>query len=355
MPHSAFLGNVIKEAVKEQAADILFTFGCPPTLKVIGGMHKLDKLGDMTDGDLRSLVESILPKVKLQTLETDRQVDLAYADGPHRFRVNAFYQRGHLSIVMRYVKEKIPTLDDLGLPETMRDIVKNDNGLILLVGPTGSGKSTSMAAMIDHINSQFSKHVITLEDPIEYVYDNKQSIIEQREIGVDAISFPAALRSALREAPDVILLGEMRDLESISTAVTVAETGHLVLSTIHANSAAGCIDRMIDMFPPESKEQVRIQLADILLGVFNQRLVPRADGNGSVAIVEAMLSTSAVKNAIRTANTSQLPNVIQTGSKDGMFLMDDLLVRSVKKGEITRDSALTYANNLAEVRKQLTA
>jgi twitching motility protein PilT len=207
--------------------------------------------------------------------------------------------------------------------------------------------------MVDYINKTADKHIITLEDPIEYVYEDKQSLIEQREIGTDAVSFPAALRSALRESPDVILLGEMRDLESVSSAVTVAETGHLVLSTVHANSAAGSIDRIIDIFPGESKDQIRIQLADILLAVFNQRLVPRVDGTGSVVITEVMMATNAVRNAIRTANNSQLPNIIQTGSSDGMFLLDDLLAKAVSRGDITKEAALAVANDRTELKKQL--
>jgi twitching motility protein PilT len=353
MGKSAFLNSIVKEAIKQEASDVLLTFGSVPILKVEGKLVRLKSLGALTDSDLEGLISEVLPKSRQDALRQDRQIDLAYAQGEHRFRVNAFYQRSHISIVMRYVRSTIHSIDELGLPEVLKDIVANDNGLILMVGPTGSGKSTSLAAMIEHINTNAEKHIITLEDPIEYVYEGKQSIIEQREIGLDVPSFPAGLRSALREAPDVILLGEMRDLESVSSAITVAETGHLVLSTVHANNAAGTIDRIIDIFPPEGKEQIRIQLADILLGVFNQRLIPRADGNGSMVIVETMIATSAVRNAIRTANSAQLPNIIQTSAADGMYLLDDLLIKAVKRGEITKESALAFANDRTEVRKQL--
>lgn len=332
------------------ASDIILSAGSVPVLKVNDKLVRL-KEAVLTDDAIHSVVSEILPAAKLKTLEEERQVDLAYGQEGARFRVNVFYQRGHLTVVMRYVKSDIRTLEQLGLPSLLKELVQNDNGLILMVGPTGSGKSTTLAAMVDHINKTAEKHVITIEDPIEYVYTNDLSLIEQREVGVDAVSFPAALRSALREAPDVILLGEMRDLESVSTAITVAETGHLVLSTIHANSAPGTIDRIIDIFPPEQKDQIRIQLADILLAVLNQRLVPRADGSGLQVMLEIMVANSAVKNAIRTANAAQLPTIMQTGANDGMVLLDDLLVRAAKHGEITKETALAYANDRDEVRK----
>jgi twitching motility protein PilT len=347
------LPEIIKEAVVRNAADIILSAGCPAALKMGGALIRLESYGILNDDMLHGIASEIMPHAKLATLEAERQVDLAYASGEHRFRVNVFHQRGHLAIVMRCVKNSILTIDELGLPSLLKDLVENDHGLILMVGPTGSGKSTTLAAMVDQINQTQEKHIITIEDPIEYVYQNKQSIIQQREIGVDATSFPAALRSALREAPDVILLGEMRDLESIATAITVAETGHLVLSTIHANNAPGTIDRIIDIFPAEQKEQIRIQLADILIAVLNQRLVPRADGEGMTVMLEVMVATTAVKNAIRTANSAQLPTVMQTGSADGMVLLDDQLIKAAKRGVITKEVAMAYANDRIEVKKGL--
>jgi twitching motility protein PilT len=347
------LSLIVAAAVKANAADILLVNNCVPTLKADGKLVRLDTFGVLGDNEITALIKSILSEAKLKELQENRQTDLAYTQDGARFRMNVFYQRSHLSVVMRYVRSAIRTVDELGLPQIVKDLVANDSGLILMVGPTGSGKSTSLAAMIDHVNANFDKHIITLEDPVEYLYENKQSIIEQRELGTDALSFPAALRSALREAPDVILLGEMRDLESISTAVTVAETGHLVLSTIHANTAWGTIDRIIDIFPEGAKEQIRIQLADILIAVLNQRLVPKADGSGSMAVIETMIANSAVRNAIRTGNNSQLPNIIQTSSSEGMYLMDDLLVKAVRHDEITKESALAYAHDRAEMHKTL--
>jgi twitching motility protein PilT len=322
-------------------------------LKVDGALQRLEQFGLLSDHDLTALVNELVPAAKRKELTEQLQVDFAYAQGDARFRVNCFVQRGHPSLVLRYVRSEIRSIDELGLPELVKELVGNDNGLILMVGPTGSGKSTSLAAMVDHINANFEKHIITIEDPVEYVYGNQRSVVEQREIGVDAVSFPSALRAVLREAPDVILLGEMRDLESISAAITVAETGHLVLSTIHANSAPGTIDRIIDVFPSGQKDQVRVQLADILLGVINQRLVPKADGNGSTLIIEVMLTSSAVANAIRTGNSAQLPTIIQTSAAEGMCLLDDALLRAVRKGEISKENALAFASNRTEMRKEL--
>ena len=350
---SSLLSQVVGEAIKREAADIIFSFETVPCLKIDGRLEHLITLSPLTDSDLKEIVTEILPASKVQELGEKRQVDLAYAQAEARFRVNVFYQRGHLSVVMRYIRSHIRTIDELGLPLLVRELVANDSGLILLVGPTGSGKSSTLAAMIEEINATQEKHIITIEDPIEYLYKNKLSVIQQREVGLDAISFGAALRSTLREAPDVILLGEMRDLESISAAVTVAETGHLVLSTIHANTAPGTVDRIIDSFPEGSKEQIRIQLADILVGVLNQRLVPKADGSGSQLVVEVMLANSAVRNTIRTGNSAQLPTVIQTSAGEGMCLLDDELVKAVKRGDVMREVALDYAIDRTGMHKAL--
>jgi twitching motility protein PilT len=355
MAKPSILPAIIDEAVRQEAADIVFSFNCAPALKKDGKLTRLEKFGALTDQDMVAIVSEVLPAGKAEELKGQRQSDFAFSHGTARFRVNVFYQRGHLSMVMRYVKNKIRTIAELGLPDLVKDLCDTDNGLILMVGPTGSGKSTSLAAMLEYVNETFEKHIITVEDPIEYVYENKQSIVQQRELGVDAVSFPAALRSSLREAPDVILMGEMRDQESIAAAITVAETGHLVFSTIHANSAVGTIDRIIDVFPAGQKDQIRIQLADILLAVLNQRLVPKADGTGSMLVLEVMLASSAVRNAIRTGNSAQLPNVIQTSASEGMVLLDDVILRLLRKGEITKETALAYAADRNEMKKAISA
>ena len=346
-----FLKEIIEEAISKNASDIVLSFDCLPALKFEGKMIELEKYSKLSDSVLEALVGEIIPAGKKATLQTERQADFAYSNTA-RFRVNVFYQQGHLSIVMRYIQERVRTMEDLKLPDVIKDLVANDNGLLLVVGPTGSGKSTTLAAMIEHLNTTTEKHIITVEDPVEYLYKSDKCIIDQREIGSDAVDFPSALRSALREAPDVVLLGEMRDLESISTAITIAETGHLVLSTIHASSSVGSIDRIIDIFPEGSKDQVRIQLADVLIGVINQRLVPTIDG-GVKLITEIMVANSAIKNAIRTSNSAQIPSVIQNSSSEGMHLLDDLLIKQVNEGEISKDTALEYAQDRAVMRKEL--
>lgn len=352
MPQS-ILDSSVEAAIKQNAADIIFSFSTVPSLKVNGSIVRLDHLPALDDSSLQLIVKELVSPEKKAILDKDLQVDLAYSYDKVRFRVNIFFQRGHLCVVMRYIHSQIPTIEELALPEIVKDLVANDNGLILMVGPTGSGKSTSLAAMIGYLNENFDKHIITIEDPVEYVYENEHCIIEQRELGMDAVGFTEALRSTLRESPDVILLGEMRDLDSIATAITVAETGHLVLSTIHANNAAGTVDRIVDIFPEAAKEQIRVQLSDILIAILNQRLVPKLDGSGSMAVIEVMVANSAVKNAIRSGNTAQLPNIIQTSSSEGMFLLDDLLIKAVRKGEIDKETALDYANDRNEMRKSL--
>lgn len=349
---ASLLPSVLKQAVEKTVADVIFTFGQPPIVK--DREHGLLRLegADMTKASLEALVHELLPSRKLKEFEEKLQTDFAYEWEGHRFRVNLFRQRGYPSLVMRYVQPNIKLLSEIGAPEVLEEMLKHETGLILLVGPTGSGKSTTLASMIEEINRVRRAHIVTIEDPIEYLFESKESVIEQREIGVDVADFGSGLRAVLREAPDVILLGEMRDRESISAAITVAETGHLVLSTIHANSSVATIDRILDTFPPEQKDQLRIQLADILVGVVNQRLVPRADGEGVELFAEVMLGTTAVKNAIRTSNSAQLPTVIQTSKKEGMALLDDLLADAVYRGRITRDAALAHAADRDELRKQ---
>lgn len=351
MESRALFGKAIEQAIKVGASDIIFSVNSAPCLKS-GGKIVFLELDTISDTTMDEIVKLIIPAAKKKELDYNKQCDFAYEIEKNRFRMNVFNQRGHLSMVMRYIKPDIPSLESLGLPEIVKELIKHDNGLILMVGPTGSGKSTSLAAMIDYLNHDSEKHIITIEDPIEYIYENDKCLIEQREIGIDAIDFSSALRSALREAPDVVLLGEMRDLESISTAITVAETGHLVFSTIHANSAVATIDRIIDIFPESNKDQIRIQLSDILIAVLNQRLVPKEDG-GYKLVLEIMIANSAVRNAIRTANSAQLPTIIQTSSVEGMCLMDDQLIRAVARGEISKENALAFAQDRATLRKGL--
>jgi twitching motility protein PilT len=295
------------------------------------------------------LIVSMLDGVQRAKMEKGEDVDLCYTpDGRFRQRVNVFRQQKKLACVIRIINEDTPSFEQLNLPEVLRTLADEPRGLILVTGPTGSGKSTTLAAMIDCINQRKACHILTIEDPVEYVYKQKKSVIHQRDIGSDVASFSNALRSAMREDPDVILVGEMRDFETISAAVTAAETGHLVLSTLHTTGAAMTIDRIIDVFPPHNQQQIRTQLASVVKGVVTQTLIPKADGSGRVAAFEIMIGTDAVCNLIRENKCHQLNSTIQTGQQKGMVLLDTYLARLVSQGVITKEAALEKVNNKAE-------
>ena len=286
---------------------------------------------------------------QIEQLEKTGELDSAFTiPGFGRMRVNVFKQRGTYALAIRILSFVIPSADELGIPDAVRNLADKKRGLVIVTGATGSGKSTTLAALVDIINKKYSKHIITLEDPIEYLHRHDKSMVTQRELGLDSLSYSSALRAALRQDPDVILLGEMRDLETISTAITAAETGHLVFSTLHTNDAASTIDRIIDVFPPHQQQQIRIQLANVLKGVVAQQLLPKADGTGRIAAFEVMLGNHAISNLIREGKTFQIPGIMQTSKKDGMVVMDDAIVELFKEGRITRDAALKAAhdNNL---------
>jgi len=298
----------------------------------------------------RELILSLLSEKLTKTAKSGGDVDTSYeTDCGVRCRVNVFFQRQRIAAAIRLLNDKIPTFDELHLPETLRNLANEPRGLILVTGPTGSGKSTTLAAMIDYINDTRACHILTVEDPVEYVYKQKKSLIHQRNVGEDVDSFSLALRSAMREDPDVILVGEMRDFETISAAITAAETGHLVLSTLHTTGAAMTVDRIIDVFPPHSQHQIRTQLAAVLKGVVTQTLLPRASGTGRVAAFEIMTGTDAVSTLIREGKGHQLNSTIQTGGRQGMILLDDYLANLVRVGTITREAALEKATNKTEL------
>jgi twitching motility protein PilT len=279
---------------------------------------------------------------QIERLRQRKEIDFSFGYQQMRFRTNVFYQKGYVSASLRLIPLSVKTIDQLGLPPILEKFTLPSQGFVIITGPTGHGKSTTLAAMIEHINSDRSEHIITIEDPIEYVFEHKKSIISQREVGSDTNSFGRALRSALREDPNVVLVGEMRDLETIEAALTLAETGHLVFTTLHTNSASQTADRIIDIFPPHQQQQVRMQLANVLLGVVSQRLLPRISG-GRVLACEIMLANSAVRNTIREGKTHQLPNIIQTSASEGMISLDKVLAELVSKGEITIDDALAWS------------
>ncbi|ADL08658.1 type IV pilus twitching motility protein PilT [Thermosediminibacter oceani] len=331
------LREILGEAIKKGASDIHLTVGLPPVFRHHGRLEPQGQWPPLTASDTEALAREILGERWEEFIER-KELDLAYsAAGLGRFRVNIFHQRGSIGAALRLVGDVIHSLDELGLPPVVGELADQPHGLVLVTGPTGSGKTTTLAAMIDRINERRSCHIITLEDPIEYLHTHKRSIVNQREIGSDSPSFASALRAALRQDPDVILVGEMRDLETVATAITAAETGHLVLATLHTGSAVQSIDRIIDVFPPHQQNQIRIQLSDTLAGVITQQLLPRADGKGRVVAVEVLIATPAVRNLIREGKTHQIVSLMQTGGRFGMQTMEMSLRQLREKGLIHPD------------------
>jgi twitching motility protein PilT len=331
--------DVMLEALSLEASDLHITVGTPPVIRVRGELQRLD-YAELTGQDTRDVMYSILNNDQRKRLETDLQVDFSYSIPNHgRFRVNAYQQRGTIGAAFRMIPSTILSIDDLGLPTILHEFVKKPRGFILVTGPTGSGKSTSLAAMVDEINEMRHEHIMTIEDPIEFLHKHKNCVVNQREIGQDAQSFSLGLRAALRQDPDVILVGEMRDLETISTALTAAETGHLVFATLHTQDTPQTVDRIIDVFPPHQQHQVRVQLSVALQGIVTQQLLPTADGSGRIAACEVLSMTPAVRNLIREGKTHQIYSVLQTSSAQGMQSMDSALARLVREGKITRQLA----------------
>ncbi len=339
---------LLEECVKHDASDLHFQVGLPPMLRMDGVLRPLTTYPILTDELVKKLVFATLDEDQQKILMKDKEFDYSFAFGDlGRFRVNAFHEKGNLAAAFRLIPNNIKSIDDLGIPAVVATFTERPHGLVLVTGPTGSGKSTTLAALIDKINSEKAVHIITIEDPIEFTHHSKRAVIAQREVHYDTYSFAAALRSILREDPDVVLIGEMRDLETIQAAITVAETGHLVFATLHTNSAAQSIDRIIDVFPAHQQPQIRSQLANVLLGICSQRLVPKIDG-GRIAVTEILVANSAVRAIIREGKTHQLDMAIQTGVDQGMQTMDRELARLVKAGTISFDAGHEYAVDTAE-------
>ena len=339
---------LLQEVINQRASELHLQVGLPPILRVDGSLAPINNTPVLSIEAVEKLIFSILDQDQQQILMKDKEFDFSFAFGDlGRFRVNAFHERGNLAAALRLIPNEIPTIAELGLPRVIEKFADFPRGLVLVTGPTGSGKSTTLAALVDKINDEKAHHIITIEDPIEFTHKSKRSVVVQREVHYDTYSFNAALRSALREDPDVVLIGEMRDLETISAAITIAETGHLVFATLHTNSAAQSIDRMVNVFPPHQQPQIKIQLANILQAICAQRLVP-AIGGGRLAAAEVLLANSAVRNIIREGKTHQLDSVIQTGAAEGMQSMDRTLVQMVQGGQITYEEAKNFAVDLAE-------
>jgi twitching motility protein PilT len=342
MPDAYSIDTLLEQMVAHNASDLHLTVGSAPALRLRGHLHRLDQHERLTADETRQLLYRILSTEQQKHLELNRQIDLSYSiPGVARFRVNIFSQRESLAGAFRLIPAEIKTLEDLGVPASLYSLCDKPRGLVLVTGPTGSGKSTTLAALIDEINRNRADHIITIEDPIEFLHKHKRCLVNQRELGPDAVSFAEALRGALRQDPDVILLGEMRDLETISTALTAAETGHLVFATLHTQDASSTVDRLIDVFPAEQQGQVRAQIAGTLQGVVTQTLLPTADGQGRVPAVEILFPDDAVRNLVRQAKIEQIYSVMQTGTKRGMMTLEQSLADLVLRGVVAEEVALS--------------
>lgn len=345
------LVDILVEVLEREASDLHLTAGAAPTIRVAGKLIQLD-YPQLTSNDIRDLIYSILSQDQRQRLENEWEIDFSYSvPGRARFRVNAYFQRNSLGAAFRLIPTHIKSLDDLMLPPVMHKLASKPRGFVLVTGPTGCGKSTTLAAMIQEINETRDEHIMTIEDPIEFLYRHEKSIINQREVGTDTQSFSRALKSVLRQDPDVILVGEMRDTETVQTALTAAETGHLVFATLHTQDAPQTIDRIIDVFPPHQQGQIRVQLASTLMGICTQQLLPTIEGNGRLPACEVLVPTPAVRNLIREAKTHQIYSVIQTGTQYGMQTMDASLADLVKRGKVSKDVALKKSSNPDEVER----
>ncbi len=346
--------ELLKQAKEAGASDLHITVGIPPKMRVNGKLITMDYPRMMPDNTMEALLEVMNEQQRLK-FEEKGELDMSFSvPEMGRFRVNAFKQRGTVAMAIRLVGTSVPSVEELRIPDSVIELYKKKRGLVLVTGPTGSGKSTTLAALIDKINHNREAHVITLEDPIEYLHRHDKSMVNQREIGLDTGNYTNALRAALREDPDVILVGEMRDFETISVAITAAETGHLILSTLHTIGAASTVDRIIDVFPPHQQQQIRVQFANVLEAVVSQQLIPKADGSGRVAAFEVLHANYAVRNLIREGKSHQLLSVMQTNRKSGMITMDEALIQLYQNKEITSEMAIQFANDPESMSGRLT-
>ncbi len=345
--------QVLTEAKNAGASDVHITVGIPPKMRVNGDLIDM-QYDRLLPPDTKEIADSVMNDIQKAKFEEKGEYDMSFSiRDVGRYRVNVYHQRGSIALAFRLVGTEVPTPDVLGIPASIVDLSQRKRGLVLVTGPTGSGKSTTLASIIDNINKTRDAHVITLEDPIEYLHQHRMSMVNQREIGIDSGSYANALRAALREDPDVILVGEMRDLETISTAITAAETGHLVLSTLHTIGAASTVDRVIDVFPPDQQQQVRVQLSNVIEAVISQQLIPTKDGRGRVAAFEVMHANHAVRNLIREGKSHQLASVMQTNARLGMITMDDAISQLYYSNRISREDAIEFAQDVEAMKLKL--
>ena len=345
--------EILEEALKRGASDIHLMVGVYPTLRVDGNLLPLTKFGSPTPENIEKLVLSLCSPEQKELLMTNKEIDFSFSLGQlSRFRVNAFYQKGYLSAALRLIPNRIPTLEELHLPKILSNFAKLRQGFILITGPTGHGKSTTIASILNDINENRAVHIVTVEDPIEYVYPSKKSLIAQREMHLDTHSWEIALRSVLREDPDVVLVGEMRDYETIEAALTIAETGHLVFATLHTNSAAQTLDRIVGVFPENQQEQIRLQMSNVIEAIISMRLVPASQG-GRYPVLEILVGTAALRNVIREGKTHLIDNIIQTSSQMGMVSLESSLAVLVRSGKITLETALSYSLKSEELMREV--
>lgn len=347
------IADLLKQTKEQHASDLIVKVNAPPLIRINGNLKALD-YPKLTPENTIELARSVATDSEWKKFENDLELDLAYSlSDIARFRVNIFQQRGSIGAVFRLIPGHIPTIDELGLPEVVKYLAMRPRGLVLVTGPAGSGKSTTQAALVNHRNSEEDCHIMTVEDPIEFIHTDKKGIVNQRQIGRDTLSFANGLKYVLRQDPDVILIGEMRDLETISLATTAAETGHLVFGTLHTTDAAQTVDRVVNVFPIHQQQQIRMQLSVNLVGVVSQLLLQRTDGNGLVAAFEVMLATAAIRNSIREGKTFQIPQIMQTGTEHGMITMERSLAKLVQLGTINTDEALSKAPRSEELQNML--
>lgn len=341
MPNVERIKKLLKITIQKAASDLHLVTDLSPIIRVDGSLFKLDEEPVLSSEDVKELAEATFRSGVKERLEAEKEVDYSFGFQDHRFRANVFYERGTMAAAFRAIPAHIRSLQELSLPPILERFTVVSQGLVIIAGPSGHGKSTTLAALIELINQNRSEHIITIEDPIEYVFKHRKSVVSQREVGGDTRSFARALRASLREDPNVILVGEMRDLESIEATLTLAETGHLIFTTLHTNTAAQTADRVVDVFPAHKQPQIRLQLANVLLAIVSQRLIPRVK-SGRIVAAEVMIANSAIKSLIREGKTHQIPNIIQTSAAEGMITLDKVLAELVSKGEVSIDEALSW-------------
>jgi twitching motility protein PilT len=347
------LVKLLKHMVANKASDLHLNVGLPPMLRVNGELFGVASESALDEKTTEALILAMLSEAQKETYLKDREIDFSYSiDTEERFRINAYWQKGTPAAALRLISSEIPTLPELNLPDSLLDFTKIRQGFVLVTGPTGHGKSTTVASLLNEINLNQNCHIVTIEDPIEYVFGKGKATLSQRELGSDTMSFGRALKSTLRQDPNVVFVGEMRDLETIQSALTIAETGHLVFSTLHTNSASQTIDRIVDVFPDEKQDQIRTQLASVITAVVSQRLLPAVDG-GRVPALEILTATGAVKNVIREGKTHMIDNMIQTSAEVGMISLEKYLAQMVRKGVVSDDVALNYSIRPSELQRQL--